>query len=143
MTENEIIIGVVIAAAFLLGWIWWPKKEEAKLDSVEPAPAPAEEPSAEATPQTDLSENDPMAGLDEFINSPNLGEVNLDDPDLYENIADLICEKKKLSRTSLPGIKTNIEDNMKLILLDVNYLPKEVVKRMSDHYEQVKPASFF
>ena len=38
MTENEIIVGVVIAAVAALAWIWWPKKkvsealEEAKND---------------------------------------------------------------------------------------------------------------
>jgi hypothetical protein len=29
------------------------------------------------------------------------GEIDLRDPDLYENIADLICEKKKLSKTQI------------------------------------------
>ena len=55
------------------------------------------------------------------------GEPKLADPDLTENIADLICEKKKLSRNSITGIKTNIEDNMKLILLNTCYLPNEII----------------
>jgi hypothetical protein len=51
MTENEIIIGVIIAAALFLGWIWWPKKEEeAKLDPVNPEPAPAPAPVKEEAP---------------------------------------------------------------------------------------------
>jgi 5'-3' exonuclease len=37
------------------------------------------------------------------------GEVNLSDPDLYENIADLICEKKKLSKTQIESIVENIK----------------------------------
>jgi hypothetical protein len=47
----------------------------------EPAqePAPAELPAAETSPETELSENNPMDKLDEFINSPNLGEVDLSD----------------------------------------------------------------
>ena len=36
---------------------------------------------------------------DEYI--LEFGDINLSDPDLYENIADLICEKKKLSKTQI------------------------------------------
>ena len=50
---------------------------------------------------------------DEYI--LEFGELNLSDPDLYENIADLICEKKKLSKTQIEPIVENIKDNMKLI----------------------------
>jgi hypothetical protein len=35
------------------------------------------------------------------------GEIDLRDPDLYENIADLICEKKKLSKTQIVKIVEN------------------------------------
>jgi hypothetical protein len=37
------------------------------------------------------------------------GEIDLRDPDLYENIADLICEKKKLSKTQIVKIVENID----------------------------------
>jgi 5'-3' exonuclease len=67
----------------------------------------------------------------------NFGEPNLEDPDLTENIADLICEKKKLSKTSIHDIKTNIESNMKLILLNTQYMPSEVVSKMNDIYQEV------
>ena len=36
------------------------------------------EPSSEPTSDADLSEEDTMKGLEEFINSPNLGEISLD-----------------------------------------------------------------
>jgi 5'-3' exonuclease len=73
--------------------------------------------------------------FDEYI--LNFGEPKLDDPDLTENIADLICEKKKLSRSSISDIKENIESNMKLILLKTEFFPKEVINRMKEYYDAI------
>lgn len=58
------------------------------------------------------------------------GEPSLQDPDLFENIADLICEKKKLNRTSLDRIAENIKKNMQMISLDTTLMPVEVFERM-------------
>lgn len=66
------------------------------------------------------------------------GEMKFNDPDLYENIADLICEKKKLSKTKIEDIVGNIEHNVKLIDLRVSNLPTAVVNKMKDIYEQQK-----
>ena len=63
------------------------------------------------------------------------GEVNLSDPDLYENIADLICEKKKLSKTEIENIVENIKSNMKLIDLRLHNLPTEILEKMNIGYE--------
>jgi 5'-3' exonuclease len=63
------------------------------------------------------------------------GEVNLSDPDLYENIADLICEKKKLSKTEIEKIVENIKGNMKLIDLRLHNLPDEILQKMETGYE--------
>lgn len=65
----------------------------------------------------------------------NFGEPIISDPDFSENVADLICEKKKLSKSSIDDIKVNIENNMKIIILNIEHLPKEVVKRMTETYE--------
>lgn len=65
------------------------------------------------------------------------GEMKFNDPDLYENIADLICEKKKLSKTSIEYIVSNIEFNVRMIDLRIENLPTEVVNRMKDIYEQI------
>jgi 5'-3' exonuclease len=65
------------------------------------------------------------------------GEINLGDPDLYENIADLICEKKKLSKTTIISIKDNIEKNMRLINLDINNFPKEVINRIENEFTKI------
>jgi 5'-3' exonuclease len=63
------------------------------------------------------------------------GELNLQDPDLYENIADLICEKKKLSKTQIESIVSNIKDNMKLIDLRIHNFPNEIVEKMENKYK--------
>ena len=60
------------------------------------------------------------------------GDVNLLDPDLYENIADLICEKKKLSKTKIYPIVKNIKRNVKLIDLRMENLPQEIVEKMEN-----------
>jgi 5'-3' exonuclease len=63
------------------------------------------------------------------------GEINLIDPDLYENIADLICEKKKLSKSQIDPIVSNIERNVKLIDLRLINLPEEIIEKMNEVYE--------
>ena len=73
--------------------------------------------------------------FDEYINQ--FGEPDIQDPDLSENIADLICEKKKLSKTSILGIKSNIESNMRLIHLDIEKYPREVLEKMKKTYESL------
>ena len=65
------------------------------------------------------------------------GEVNLLDPDLHENIADLICEKKKLSKSQISPIVGNIEMNVRLIDLRISNLPQEVVSRMTKVFEGI------
>jgi 5'-3' exonuclease len=62
------------------------------------------------------------------------GEVNLGDPDLCENIADLICEKKKLSKTQIESIVENIKANMRLIDLRLHNLPDEIINKMEAGY---------
>lgn len=62
------------------------------------------------------------------------GEINLSDPDLFENIADLICEKKKVSKTQIEKIVENIKGNMRLIDLSLNNLPTEIVEKMETKY---------
>jgi 5'-3' exonuclease len=63
------------------------------------------------------------------------GEIKLDDSDLYENIADLICEKKKLSKSQIVPIVNNIKSNVRLIDLRLNNLPNEIVSKMDSVYK--------
>ncbi len=74
--------------------------------------------------------------FDEYI--VNFGEPDLNDPDLLENIADLICEKKKLSKSNIPGIQKNLDFNLKLIYLKTDNLPQEILDKMSNLYNKSK-----
>lgn len=62
------------------------------------------------------------------------GEPSLSDPDLFENIADLICEKKKVSKSNISSIVNRINENMKLIDLRIESFPDEIVKNMEKVY---------
>ena len=66
------------------------------------------------------------------------GEVNLEDPDLYENIADLICEKKKVSKSNILNIQKNLDKNLKLIYLKMDNLPEEIFTKMDTLYQESK-----
>jgi 5'-3' exonuclease len=59
------------------------------------------------------------------------GEPEISDPDLFENIADIICEKKKISKTNIEPIVNRINHNMRLIDLRIDNFPNEVVDSMS------------
>jgi len=82
-----------------------------------------------------IAERGAKSIFDEYLTS--FGEPSLKDPDFTENIADLICEKKKLSKSSISNIKSNIEDNMRLILLNTEYMPDEIVLKMSNVYDTI------
>lgn len=64
------------------------------------------------------------------------GNLDWNDSDLCENIADLICEKKKLSKKQIEPIVLNIEKNSKLINLDLAELPIDIVNKMKEIYEK-------
>lgn len=66
------------------------------------------------------------------------GEIILTDPEMYENIADLICEKKKLSKTSIDGIVDNIKKNVELVDLRLSNLPQNIIRQMDLVYERNK-----
>ncbi len=66
------------------------------------------------------------------------GEINILDPDLYENIADLICERKKLSKSTIDTIVNNIKENVKLIDLRLDNFPQEIINKMNIVYEENK-----
>ncbi len=65
------------------------------------------------------------------------GEPSLSDPDLFDNIADIICEKKKLSKTNMEKIIKNISKNMQLVDLRIESLPIDIVDKMKEIYGRV------
>jgi 5'-3' exonuclease len=64
------------------------------------------------------------------------GDVDLKDPDLFENIADIICENKKLSKTNIEPIIENLKNNSKLINLDTTNIPKNIFLKMKEIYAE-------
>lgn len=62
------------------------------------------------------------------------GEPLLTDPDFFENIADIICEKKKVSKSNISKIVERIRQNMILVDLRVDSLPTEIVDKMKVVY---------
>lgn len=74
-----------------------------------------------------------VKGAHGIIKSYNeeFGELDLNDPDLYLNIADIICEKKKLSKSQMLDIVRNIEYNMTLVDLRYDNFPDFVVEKMN------------
>jgi 5'-3' exonuclease len=66
------------------------------------------------------------------------GELNLSDPDLMENIADLIAEKKKISNKTIPEIASNLQNNKKIISLETVNFPTEIINKMNDVYINLK-----
>lgn len=62
------------------------------------------------------------------------GEVKLEDPDMVENFADLICEKKKLSKTNIDSISKRIMENFKIMDLDTGNIPPNILTEMKELY---------
>ena len=82
-----------------------------------------------------IGEKGAIGILEEYKNE--FGEISLEDPDLYENIADIICEKKKISKTNIPNIINKIKYNMSLINLKLTNLPNEIVNEMNSIYDKI------
>ena len=81
-----------------------------------------------------IAERGAKSIFDEYL--INFGEPKINDPDLTENIADLICEKKKLPKSNMFSIKKNIEENMKLIFLNTQNIPIELMNKMKLIYDE-------
>jgi hypothetical protein len=62
------------------------------------------------------------------------GDPSLQDPDLFENIADIICDKKKVSKSNINKIVTRIKENMVLVDLRLESLPTDIVNKMKVIY---------
>jgi len=59
------------------------------------------------------------------------GDVDINADDFLDNIADLICEKKKLVRSNeFDKIKQNLELNYKIINLSLENIPQDIINKM-------------
>ncbi len=71
------------------------------------------------------------------------GEVNLNDDDLFDNIADLIIEKKKLSKNEFDTIIDKLNQNWKLINLNIDELPKKVIDTINNVYNNTQNSNIW
>ena len=59
------------------------------------------------------------------------GDVDINSNDFLDNIADLICEKKKLVKSNeFDKIKQNLELNYKIINLSLENIPQDIINKM-------------
>jgi 5'-3' exonuclease len=63
------------------------------------------------------------------------GEPSLEDPELIENIADLVIEKRKLPQSNMQQIVENLSLNKRLVDLRLSNLPTEIVDKMKKKME--------
>ena len=61
------------------------------------------------------------------------GAVDVNDPDLYENIADLVCESKKAPLSNMDSIVENLKFNRSLV--DMEQIPSNIIDRMKKTIE--------
>lgn len=71
-------------------------------------------------------------GAESIINSyeSEFGEILIDDPDLWENLADLIVEKKKGPSSDIPSVLYRIKENLQLVDLRTERFPLHVREKL-------------
>lgn len=62
------------------------------------------------------------------------GEPSLEDPELVENIADLVLEKRKLNSSNMEQVVNNLNLNKRLVDLRLNNLPDNIIKKMEERF---------
>jgi len=73
--------------------------------------------------------------LESYVNE--FGEISMDDPDLLINIADIICEKKKIGKSSIDGIVENLQLNLSIIDLRLHSFPENILSKINNKYKNV------
>lgn len=58
------------------------------------------------------------------------GEILIDDPDLWENLADLIVEKKKGPTSDIPLVLDRIKENLQLVDLRTDRFPQQIKDKL-------------
>lgn len=78
------------------------------------------------------------AGATSIYNSylEEFGEVDMQDNDLYENFADIICEKKKISKNNIEFIANKLKFNYQLIKLSTDNIPTEILESMINEFNK-------
>lgn len=72
---------------------------------------------------------------EDYINE--YGDIERLDDNVFENMAYIICKRKRVSKNNIYDITTNIKNNNKLINLDIQNLPMNIVNMMNEEYKKV------
>ena len=65
------------------------------------------------------------------------GQIDINDPDMGENIGDIICEMKKLSKTKIQDISKRVAQNRKIIELKTAYFPEEIRETLEKKWKEI------
>jgi len=65
------------------------------------------------------------------------GPLDIDDPDLAENIGDLICEKKKLGKDKIESISNRVQENRKMVQLETEFFPTDIKKSLEEKWNEI------
>lgn len=65
------------------------------------------------------------------------GEVDIEDPDMAENIGDIICETKKISKTNISRISNRVMENRRIVQLRTDYFPKEIQDKLNEKWREI------
>ncbi len=73
--------------------------------------------------------------LEKYISE--YGDIDIFNDEHVSNLTDIILESKKLNSYEYDDILKNLQLNKKIVSLDINHLPSQVVKKMSDVYNNL------
>lgn len=79
-----------------------------------------------------LGEKSAVSIFEKYVSE--FGEPSLEDPELVENIADLVLEKRKLNSSNTEQIVKNLSLNKQLIDLRLNNLPNHILQKMEQKF---------
>jgi 5'-3' exonuclease len=71
-----------------------------------------------------------------------IGEIELYGNEFAENLADIICEKRKVSKDFIPEIVKNIKLNTRLVDLNINRMPNEIIHKIKNFVDNYKSPTF-
>lgn len=64
------------------------------------------------------------------------GDMDIDDEDFYDNLADIVCEVKKISNANIESISTRLKENMEIINFD--FIPDDIINRMDEKIKDIR-----
>jgi 5'-3' exonuclease len=62
------------------------------------------------------------------------GHIDIDDPDMAENIGDIICERKKISKDNIDKISKRVHENRRMVQLKTEFFPPKIKESLEDKW---------